>query len=345
MKKKNSIILMLIVLITMFVNINKAQAVTCNYTISGSIPVNIQAAIDKKKNKVTVSASSNCYIKLNGKGTSSQIQSCSGKTGKNTVYNYDSSCAKGDLKYSASKTLTNSKGCPKKLCMKKKSTKSKDLATCTYTRSIKTNTYPNTTAESFFLTVDKDLKKVALADRIDECKSNKYNNYAKDICEKINKGAVDYDEALNAKKCNYTYKLQELGSKGDCPKTLCLDKYLPKDKNSGEDTKKKRKKDETAKALNFANTQGCSLWGSLLLTFKMILTVVKWFMGVGLVILTMLDFAKAVIGSDPEGDLAKAKKKLTTRIIILIILFLIPSILDLLINNVLDVETCIKEIQ
>ena len=77
----------------------------------------------------------------------------------------------------------------------------------------------------------------------------------------------------------------------------------------------------------------------------MIFTVIKWFLGVGLVILSMVDFAKAVIGSEPEEDLAKAKKKLTTRIIVLIIIFLVPAILDFLLNNVLGVETCIDKIQ
>jgi hypothetical protein len=203
---------------------------------------------------------------------------------------------------------------------------------------------------------------VALADKIDECKKNNYYDYAKKICDKINKGEVDYDGALKASKCNHTYTLQSYGSNDGCPENLCLDKYLPKDdknkananinnrvnsteKNANNQNNSTEKEDEVAKSLKFANTQGCSMWGSLLLTFKMFLTFIKWFIGVGLVILTMMDFAKAVMSSDPGEALSKAKKNLSTRIIILIIVFLVPSILDLLISNILEVETCISAIQ
>ena len=265
---------------------------------------------------------------------------------------------------------------------------------CTYSRTIKTNTYPNITAESFYLSVDKKSKKLSLADKVNECKKNKYYDYAKKICDKIKNGEVSYNVVLKTSNCSNTYTVLGLGSDDGCPKKICLDKYITKNKKNSTnsstnnknnstnakteagtakfdtDTQKNNnndnvtdtdnvnddgntnkadnsteKEDEVAKSLEFANTQGCSLWGSLLLTFKMILTFIKWFIGVGLVILTMMDFAKVVMSSDPGEALSKAKKKLSTRIIILILVFLVPSILDLLISDILEVETCISAIQ
>lgn len=63
---------------------------------------------------------------------------------------------------------------------------------------------------------------------------------------------------------------------------------------------------------------------------------------VSLVAFTMFDFAKGVFVSDPEPQFKKAFKNLTTRVIIIVILLILPEILELLISKTIDnAETCI----
>ena len=65
------------------------------------------------------------------------------------------------------------------------------------------------------------------------------------------------------------------------------------------------------------------------------------FMVVGLVILTMFDYMKAVIASD-DDKIKKANKHVVTRIIIVIIIFLLPTLINMVFNMLLpSITTCI----
>ena len=361
MKKKNSIILMFVVLITMFINVNKAQAVklnssdycSCSYYIVQGKKISI-TYIKKDSKRVVISPRAECLIKLKGKVTAAQKKKCEKKSDTKSIdYVHNPRCGSGysQLKFEQASFQTGS-CCPKKLCLKKKGeeTKEKTKEEKVSEKELKESKPSQTCVYKIngsekSIAYDPD-KNIFHTNAQVECllKLNKKATDAqKKACDK-KKGGVGTVKLLNSSNCGSGYNKYNLVKQNyqttlgaDCPEKLCI--------KESDILSEEKEKDATAKELKFSNTQGCAMWGSLLLTFKMIFTIVKWFMGVGLVILTMIDFAKAVMSSDPESELTKAKKKLTTRIIIFIILVIVPSILDLLISNILDVESCISEIQ
>lgn len=77
----------------------------------------------------------------------------------------------------------------------------------------------------------------------------------------------------------------------------------------------------------------CSDIAELINECAKIYNIIKIALTVGLVVLTMLDFGKAVIG-DAEEEMKKAQKHLITRIIIIAIIFLLPPLIEWIIQLV-----------
>lgn len=67
-------------------------------------------------------------------------------------------------------------------------------------------------------------------------------------------------------------------------------------------------------------------------------TIIRWGASVALIILGSMDFGKAVMGGKEE-DLKEASKKMVTRIIIAIAIFMSPAILNLFLA-LIDSSTC-----
>ena len=339
MKKKNSIILMFVVLITMFINVNSVMAkkLDCTYKVTDT-GTKIVPKVDTKKKKIYLTERDNCLFYLKDTTNYSKIDTCKKKPNKKKTFEYDYNpdCLNFDPEFMFrpfiinGTTYYNSSDCPAQLCAKandknedKDATKG-NSSLCWYDVNGNKDfniTLPASGKKSTF-TVTADMSCYLELD-------SKSTDAEKKACAKKKGNYVSYDfdpdcKEQGAKKYNI---IEGNGNGKNCPKQLCL------------------RKSDTARALKFSTSKGCALWGSLLPTLKSILTLIKWFMGVGLIIMTMLDFTKVVSSSDPEQALGKAKKKLVTRIIVLILVFLVPSILDFLINNVLDVKTCIDSIQ
>lgn len=90
----------------------------------------------------------------------------------------------------------------------------------------------------------------------------------------------------------------------------------------------------------------CSDIAELIDELAKIYNILKICLTAGLVVLSMLDFTKAVMSSDDDA-LKKAQKHLITRIIILVIIFILPVLIDWVIGMA-DIEgldsSCIKNL-
>lgn len=68
-----------------------------------------------------------------------------------------------------------------------------------------------------------------------------------------------------------------------------------------------------------------------------IMNVIKWAIPIILIVMGTLDIAKIVIsGNQDEKEVKAATKKLTTRVIYAVIIFLIPTIVSLIFNLIPD---------
>ena len=78
---------------------------------------------------------------------------------------------------------------------------------------------------------------------------------------------------------------------------------------------------------------------------KSIFKPIHYIVPILLVVLTTLDFAKAVFSSEKDG-MEKAKKNFTKRALIAVIIFFIPNILGLVFNliNEQSIADCMKDI-
>lgn len=70
-----------------------------------------------------------------------------------------------------------------------------------------------------------------------------------------------------------------------------------------------------------------------------IFNVIKYVVPILLIVLTVVEFLKAVTSGDKD-NITKALKKTYTRLIIVVIIFLVPTILDLLLSFVTENGTC-----
>lgn len=84
--------------------------------------------------------------------------------------------------------------------------------------------------------------------------------------------------------------------------------------------------------LEITDENGCKLWGSLLTFFNSFIYGTIKFSLVGLlIVLGMLDFSKAVFSDDSDA-LKKASKKFMMRFVVVILFFLLPVIIETLLN-------------
>lgn len=93
-------------------------------------------------------------------------------------------------------------------------------------------------------------------------------------------------------------------------------------------------------------TEGCGIFGNLLDDngiIREIFDILKYLIVIGLVALGMVDYSKAVMAGDPDS-MKKANKRFMNRIIIAILIFIMPILIDFVLTTFLgDVgDTCIK---
>ena len=294
----------------------------------------ITPTVDTKKKKIYLTERDNCRLYLRGTTDSKKYERCDKKknTKKSFEYDYDPECMNFDPNfmfrpYSVNGTVYNSDKCPKQLCVKPNDkNKDKDATKdeknlCWYDVNgnkdfnmvVPTNGKKTKFTVAASVSCELELKKDA-TDKDRKACANKKGEFV----------SYDFDpscEGAGFKKYNI---VSGNANASGCPKQLCL------------------RKSNSVRPLGFSNKKGCAMWGSLLAILKQLLNYAKIFMGIGLIILTMVDFSKAVAGSNPEEALSKSKKKLTTRIIIFLILLLAPEILNVLIKYVLNVESCVN---
>lgn len=97
-----------------------------------------------------------------------------------------------------------------------------------------------------------------------------------------------------------------------------------------------------------SDTNGCAMWGSLLKLLKNdIFGLLKYSLIGFLIVLGMLDFSKAMFSGE-EKEIKQAASKLIKRIIVVIVIFLLPLLIETIIDLILsgegiDVETCISD--
>ncbi len=94
-----------------------------------------------------------------------------------------------------------------------------------------------------------------------------------------------------------------------------------------------------------SDLKGCALWGSLL-TFlnSYVYGTIKFTLVGLLIVMGMLDFSKAVFADD-ESAIKKAGSKFTKRVIIVVLFFMLPIIIDTLLNWFLPgeaIDTCLQ---
>lgn len=100
--------------------------------------------------------------------------------------------------------------------------------------------------------------------------------------------------------------------------------------------------DRTPDDINWDDAEGCDMFGQLLVIIKEIFNTIKWVISFGLVLLTMFDFLKAVVSGDDDTT-KKAFNKFVKRIMIVILIFLLPELIDFIISAFkLNVESCVN---
>lgn len=72
---------------------------------------------------------------------------------------------------------------------------------------------------------------------------------------------------------------------------------------------------------------------------RTIISIIRWAVPIALIFTTSLDFLKAVTGGKPDSDLKASTKKALTRVIIALLIFLFPGILNLLLEMI-NSSTC-----
>ena len=100
--------------------------------------------------------------------------------------------------------------------------------------------------------------------------------------------------------------------------------------------------------IDLSGESGCGLWGSLLgLLRDDVFGLIKYSLIGLLIVFGMLDFSKAIFSGE-DNTMKKAASKFVKRIVVVVIIFLLPLLIETFINLILssegvDVKTCISD--
>ena len=108
--------------------------------------------------------------------------------------------------------------------------------------------------------------------------------------------------------------------------------YNFSDKN--EEIEDDEQAEDNTSDLDFSEKDGCAALGGLTAIIRDIYKMIRVFLSIFLVIITMLDYAKVIMDNDDFKSFKKAHKHFAVRIGIIIVLFLLPELINFLLNAI-----------
>ncbi len=112
------------------------------------------------------------------------------------------------------------------------------------------------------------------------------------------------------------------------------------------DASREQSAQNSASDFEISDVEGCSIWGSLLVLLRDdVFGVIKAVLVGLLILLGMLDFAKSALSGE-DNTIKKAFSNLVKRIIIVVIIFLLPLVIETTLSWVLpdeEIESCITD--
>ena len=86
--------------------------------------------------------------------------------------------------------------------------------------------------------------------------------------------------------------------------------------------------------LDFSNKDGCDALGGLMGMITALYKNIRILLGVGLIIITMFDYAKVVIDNSDFKNFKKANNNFKVRIAILIVLYVLPELINFIMTQI-----------
>ena len=84
----------------------------------------------------------------------------------------------------------------------------------------------------------------------------------------------------------------------------------------------------------FTDLQGCDMFGSLMPLIREVFIMIQSALGIGLVILTAMEYIGVIVSSEEDKSFKKANKHFVIRIGIIVALFLVPAIVKFLMEQI-----------
>ena len=144
--------------------------------------------------------------------------------------------------------------------------------------------------------------------------------------------ASSVEECKTRCECRSTEELRE-----SCKKQ-CEIEWTEKDEDSQDNNQGNEQGNEQGGSnigdLDFSEKNGCDALGGLAEIIRDIYKMIRIFLSVLLFIVTMMDYAKVVIDNSDFKNFKKANKNFAVRIGIIVVLYLLPELINFLLNAI-----------